>query len=162
MDKMVKKASDITECEECPLLGNDCSGGWTSSSSGTPIEPPCCSWNDDTEVYAGMYDCDYREPSLQEIKWAQEEYDKRENKIKEEKHKIEIERLRNKVRVLTGCEYKHIELRQTPSICSDWLCPYCHTWQRVGSESWHDGIGKAWCSTCNHIMVYCSELERNM
>ena len=81
MDKTTKKASDITECEECPLFGNDCTGGWTSSPSGTPIEPPCCSWNDDTEVYVGMYE--YRELSLQEIKWAQEEYDKRENKIKE-------------------------------------------------------------------------------
>ena len=56
MDKMTKKASDITGCEDCPLLGNDCVGGWTSSPSGTPIEPPCCSWNDDTEVYAGMYE----------------------------------------------------------------------------------------------------------
>ena len=56
MDKMTKKASDITGCEDCPLLGNDCVGGWTSSPSGTPIEPPRCSWNDDTEVYAGMYE----------------------------------------------------------------------------------------------------------
>ena len=157
MCKIIKKASDITECEDCPLFGNDCVGGWISSPSGTPIEPPCCSWNDDTEVYTGMYK--YKELSLQEIKWAQEEYNKRENKIKEEKHKIEIERLKNKVRKLTGNEYKHIEFRRGSSICKDWLCPYCHTRQKVGSEWWHDGIGEAWCSTCNHIMVYCGELE---
>ena len=28
-----KKASEITECEECPLYGNDCKGGWTSEEA---------------------------------------------------------------------------------------------------------------------------------
>ena len=49
-------ASDITDCAECPLYDHDCCGGWASSGSGTPIEPPCTSWNDDEEIYEGMYD----------------------------------------------------------------------------------------------------------
>lgn len=51
-------AKDIEDCDGCPLLDNDCVGGWTSGGGGEPIEPPCCSWNDDTLVYSGMYDRD--------------------------------------------------------------------------------------------------------
>ena len=43
-------AKDIEDCDSCPLKDHDCPGGWTSGGSGQPIEPPCCSWNDDTEV----------------------------------------------------------------------------------------------------------------
>lgn len=50
------KAKDINECEDCPLKDNDCPGGYTSGPTGKPIEPPCCSWNDDTDVSEGMYD----------------------------------------------------------------------------------------------------------
>ena len=50
-----KYAKDIHGCDECPLYKKDCSGGWTSSAAGTPIEPPCTSWNDDTLVYEDMY-----------------------------------------------------------------------------------------------------------
>lgn len=154
-----KKASEITECEECPLYGNDCIGGPKSTPGGVPIDPPCCSWNDDTEVYEGMYG-DYRDLSPQELKWAEEEYEKREAEKKAEKRKAERERLKEKVRTLTGGEYKHIELRYCGSICNEWLCPYCHTWRRVGSESWYGGIGEAWCNKCNRRMVYCGELEK--
>ena len=52
------KAKDIHDCNECPLYENECSGGWTSGAGGTPIEPPCCGWNDDDEIYDGMYDYD--------------------------------------------------------------------------------------------------------
>ena len=51
-----KLAKDITCCEECPLYKKDCPGGWTSNGSGNPIEPPCCSWDDDTLVFEGMYE----------------------------------------------------------------------------------------------------------
>ena len=53
MDK--KYAKDIHGCDECPLYKNDCPGGWTPSGGGTPVEPPCCSWNDDKLVFEGMY-----------------------------------------------------------------------------------------------------------
>lgn len=48
-------AKDIHDCDECPLLQHDCSGGWTSDGGGRPIEPPCTSWDDDTLVFKGMY-----------------------------------------------------------------------------------------------------------
>ena len=65
------KAKDISDCSECPLYQNDCVGGWTSGG-GIPIEPPCCSWNDDQEIYEGMYDVNY-EYSEQELKEIEEE-----------------------------------------------------------------------------------------
>lgn len=45
------KASEIEDCENCPLLKEEiCPGGMTYSPSGTPIEPPCCSFDDDTDL----------------------------------------------------------------------------------------------------------------
>jgi hypothetical protein len=49
------RAKDIHDCDECPLYEHDCKGGFTSDGNGNPIEPPCCSWNDDTVIYEGMY-----------------------------------------------------------------------------------------------------------
>lgn len=38
------------DCDNCPLKQNDiCSGGW-QCYGGEPIEPPCCSFNDDTDL----------------------------------------------------------------------------------------------------------------
>jgi len=50
-----KYAKDIKDCDDCPLLYNDCKGGWISDGSGMPIEPPCILWNGETLVYEGMY-----------------------------------------------------------------------------------------------------------
>ena len=44
-----KLAIDITDCSECPLE-NECSGKTIFT------EPPCASWNDDDEIYSGMFD----------------------------------------------------------------------------------------------------------
>lgn len=50
-------AKDIDDCSNCPLYKKDCVGGW-SNGNGTPIEPPCTSWNEDDLVWEGMYgDC---------------------------------------------------------------------------------------------------------
>lgn len=73
-------AKDIDDCSKCPLYENECPGGWTSGAGGNPIEPPCCSWNEDTKVYEGMYpEIDYSEQSM---KWIREETVKREQKEK--------------------------------------------------------------------------------
>ena len=56
MNDNVIYAKDITSCDNCPLYKKDCPGGMTSSPSGTPIDPPCCSWNDDDEIFEGMYE----------------------------------------------------------------------------------------------------------
>lgn len=49
-------AKDIEDCGNCPLYKKDCVGGWTAYPDGTPKEPPCCFWNDDDEIYEGMYE----------------------------------------------------------------------------------------------------------
>lgn len=87
------KAKDITDCSECPLYQKDCTGGWTSGGGGVSIEPPCCSWNVEEEIYEGMYDRDY-EYSEQELKWIEEERREKEVEEKKQKEKEEKERLR--------------------------------------------------------------------
>jgi len=54
-EDLIKKASEIEECEDCPLYKKDCPGGWTSDGTGQPIEPPCTSWNDDDEIYDAVF-----------------------------------------------------------------------------------------------------------
>ena len=49
------KAKDISGCDDCPLYGVDCKGGWTSDGMGNPIEPPCGMWDDEDEITEGMY-----------------------------------------------------------------------------------------------------------
>lgn len=48
-------AKDITGCENCPLYGKDCARNG-STPSGMSIDPPCASWKETDEIYAGMYD----------------------------------------------------------------------------------------------------------
>lgn len=69
MEDKVIYARDIDDCSNCPLYEKDCPGGWTSSGSGTPIEPPCTSWNSDEEIYEGMYDRNYRDYEYAEVSY---------------------------------------------------------------------------------------------
>lgn len=155
-----KKASEIEDCEDCPLYQSDCPGGWVGGPGGTPIEPPCCSWDGDEEIYEGMYaEIDY---SPQKLKWMQEDFERREAEKKKADKRAEVERLKERVWKLTGGPYRHIEMRYRGEICNDWLCPYCRTWRHIESESWHMGIGEAWCSKCGRRMVYCAELEKEL
>lgn len=153
----VKKASEISDCSECPLYQTDCPGGWTSDGAGRPVEPPCTSWNDDDEIYEGMYDYQPTEAELEE--WT--ETSKRlQAERKEYEHQYEIDCLRRTVRSLTGGEYRHIEFRHNGTAVYDWLCPYCHRWTFPGWESGHNGVLESWCNRCNRRMVYCFELEK--
>lgn len=44
-----KDLQNDKRCDNCPLLEEEvCSRGWTCYG-GEPIEPPCCSFNDDTD-----------------------------------------------------------------------------------------------------------------
>ena len=72
----------------------DCPGGWTGGPNG-PIEPPCCSWNGDEEIYEGMYQ--ERDYSPRELKWLQEEYDRKEAEKRETEHRARIEHLKEMV-----------------------------------------------------------------
>lgn len=38
------------ECEDCPLYSDMCRGGMTSNHNGEPVEPPCCNFDDDTDM----------------------------------------------------------------------------------------------------------------
>lgn len=75
------KASEIEDCENCPLLKEEiCPGGMTSSPSGTPIEPPCCSFDDDTDLdqwIEDYYDGQKRWEEYLDRKWEKEQEKKR-------------------------------------------------------------------------------------
>ncbi len=75
------KASEIEDCENCPLLAEEiCPGGMTSSPSGTPIEPLCCSFDDDTDLdqwISDYYDSQRRYEEYLDRKWKEEQEKKR-------------------------------------------------------------------------------------
>lgn len=138
----IKLAKEIDDCENCPLFHEDCAGGWTSSPAGTPIEPPCCNWNDDDEIYAGMYDRDY-DYSERELEWIKEDRIRKEKAEREERKQKYQDELRERVYRIS--KYGSSKLRQTPSICSDWWCHICNRWVHPAPESWSGGIGEATC-----------------
>ena len=107
MDEL-KIASEIEDCDDCPLYKMDCPGGWTGGPNG-PIEPPCCSWNGDEEIYEGMYR--ERDYSPEELKWLQEEYEQKKAEKREAEHRARIEHLKEVVLDITGKGYRHIETR---------------------------------------------------
>lgn len=152
-------AKDIEDCDSCPLKDHDCPGGWTSGGSGQPIEPPCCSWNDDTKVYVGMYDREYIY-SEQELKWIEEERQRKEEREREERHKRDVEEATN--RVYSISKYGNAKIRHCSygnSICHDWYCPRCHRWFWAGHESWHGGTGETTCNRCGEPLAYSSLLD---
>lgn len=55
MDDKVVYARDIHSSKECPIHKKDCQGT-KSTPSGVLIDPPCCYWDDDDEIYEGMYE----------------------------------------------------------------------------------------------------------
>jgi len=78
---------ELEDCEQCPLYKDLCPGGWTSSPSGNPIEPPCTNWKDDDdldELYDNAIASNLAHEEYLERKWAEEE---KRKKINEEKAK---------------------------------------------------------------------------
>ena len=67
MSRDIVLAKDIDDCSVCPLYKYDCAGGWTSDGGGSPIEPPCCSWDEDEEVYRGMYEYNHQNFNFKNI-----------------------------------------------------------------------------------------------
>lgn len=155
----VKIANEIEDCEECPLHGKDCPGGWTGGPN-SPIEPPCCSWNGDEEIYEGMYqEYDY---TPQELKWAQEEYERKAAEKRSAEHRARLEHLQMVVGGILEGPYLHIETKDAGELRDAWKCPYCRSWSRVNWPYSHDGVIEEWCNRCGKKMVYCRELEEEM
>lgn len=79
------KASEIEDCENCPLLKEEiCPGGMTSSPSGTPIEPPCCSFDDDTDL--DQWIDDYYDGQRRYEEYLDRKYEEEQKK----KHKADV------------------------------------------------------------------------
>lgn len=78
---------ELEDCEQCPFFNELCNGGWTSSPSGNPVEPPCTCWdgNDDLgELYNNAIDTIRRYEEAEDRRWEREQEDK---KKKEERNR---------------------------------------------------------------------------
>lgn len=75
------------DCSVCPFYNGPCPGGWKSSPSGTPIEPPCTGWDryDDDTTLDDIYD-DYERAQLAWERELDEEF-RIEQELKEKKEK---------------------------------------------------------------------------
>lgn len=98
------------DCDVCPLKDEFCNGG-VMCYGGEPIEPPCCSFNDDTilsEVYDNFFVVRYNFEKQQEEKERQLELKKqkseeRKKKLREYKHRnwdslLKIDFLKKKIK----------------------------------------------------------------
>lgn len=156
MEDEVIYARDIDDCSVCPLYEKDCPGGWTSSGSGTPIEPPCTSWNGDEEIYEGMYDRDYRDYEYAEVSYKEKQA--REQKAREKQHKEYLER-----RIAEYSNYENVKTRYVRECPDKWYCPRCHNWfYPNGCASPYrdrDGIETSICPICNTRLAHSYELD---
>lgn len=105
------KASEIEDCENCPLLKEEiCPGGMTSSPSGRPIEPPCCSFDGDTDLEQWIedyYDGQRRYEEYLDRKYEEEQKKKHKADVKKRKRnymkwycfdeKLEVKRARKRL-----------------------------------------------------------------
>lgn len=157
MDGDVVLAKDVQDCESCPLYKHDCIGGWTSDGNGNPVEPPCTSWNDDDEVYEGMYADSVYEPSEQELKWEREEAERTEQERKKKRKVEEREDARKLVSLVS--KYGNAKIRQTGELCDDWYCPHCRRWFHAWHESCHSGIVETSCNYCGEPLAHSYLLD---
>ena len=151
MDDEIKLAKDIDDCSNCPLYQNDCAGGWTSGGGGTPIEPPCCSWNGNDEIYKGMYDNDY-EPSEGDLEWIRKDIARKEQ---EKKEKRELEDKKEAKRLINSISrYGNAKVKQGGELCYNWYCPHCNRWVHANSEHCHNGITETSCNYCGENLAH--------
>ena len=155
MEDEVIYARDIDDCSVCPLYKKDCLGGWTSNGCGTPIEPPCCSWNGDEEIYEGMYDCDYRDYEYAEVSYKEKQV--REQEARERQHKEYLER-----RIAEYSNYGNVKIKPI-RLLDKWYCPRCHNWFYpngcVSPYRDRDGIETSTCPICNTKLAHSYELD---
>jgi hypothetical protein len=150
-------AKDIDDCSNCPLYEHDCSGGWTSGGGGIPIEPPCCSWNGEEEIYEGMYEYNTYEPTEAELKWEREYIAQKEKKQKEKREAEYKEECRQRVNKIS--RYGNAKIKDSGEICSYWYCPNCNRWFGAWHESWVGGVGETSCTRCGERLAHSYELD---
>lgn len=76
-----KEIAELEDCEKCPLYINEiCPGGFTSSPSGEPVEPPCCGFDDDTDL--DKWVSDYYERQKRYENYLDAKYKKEQEKLK--------------------------------------------------------------------------------
>lgn len=159
-EEKVIHASDITDCAECPLYDHDCCGGWSSNGCGTPIEPPCTSWNGDEEIYEGMYDR-YRDWKLEDIKQRTAELIRREQEDREKQQKNHKEYLER--RIAEYSKYDNAKTRYAGELLDKWYCPRCHNWfYPNGCASPYrdrDEIETSICPICDTKLAHSYELD---
>lgn len=149
-------AKDITDCDSCPIYKADCPGGYTSGGGGQPIEPPCCSWDDDTKVYVGMYSYE-RDYSPQEIAWCEERSKAKEEAERVARHKADVEEAMCRVREITGGG--NTPRRYGGEFCATWYCKRCNRWVYSGVESSSGGITTSYCPRCGDSFAHAWILD---
>lgn len=78
---LYKDLKETEDCSDCPLLKHEiCPGGW-ACYGGNPVEPPCCSFDDDTDLDKWVSDYYARQR-----RWEEAE-DRRIQKERERKEK---------------------------------------------------------------------------
>lgn len=160
MEDEVIYARDIDDCSVCPLYKKDCPGGWTSSGGGTPIEPPCSSWNGDEEIYEGMYDR-YSDWRLEDIKQRTKDTIRREQEEREKRQKDRKEYLER--RIAEYSNYGNVKTRYAGEFLDKWYCPRCHNWfypnGGMGATRLKEGIEFCWCPICDTRLAHSYELD---
>lgn len=151
-DDNIVLAKDIDDCSVCPLYKKDCKGGWTSGGGGEPIEPPCCSWNKNDEIYEGMYSNNTYEPSEQEIAWEKERSAEKEKCQKEKREAEEKEQTLKLLNQVT--RYGNAKIKQGGELCYNWYCPKCRRWFHAWHESCHGGITETNCNYCGETLAH--------
>jgi hypothetical protein len=149
-------AKDIDDCSNCPLYEYDCSGGWTSGGGGTPIEPPCCSWNGDEEIYEGMYDYEH-EPTEAELKWERERIAQKEREEREKREQQDKEDCRKRVYKIS--RYGNAKVKNNGELCYTWYCPNCRRWFHAWYESGIGGVVETSCNYCGEPLAHSSYLD---
>jgi hypothetical protein len=157
MNDNVIFAKAINDCENCPLYKHDCIGGYTSNGNGTPIEPPCCSWNENDEIFEGMYENNTYEPLEKELVWEREEQTKRERNQREKRIIKDKEDTLRQIKSIS--KYGNAKIRNSGELCWEWFCPRCNRWFHAWYESIHSGITETSCNHCGQTLAYSSLIE---
>ena len=153
-------ARDIDDCSVCPLYEKDCPGGWTSGGNGTPIEPPCCSWNGDEKIYEGMYGR-YGCWRFEDLNQITAELVRREQEEREKRQKDRKEHLQR--RIAEYSNYGNAKTRYVRDGFDAWYCPRCHNWFYLNGFAYpgrdKDRIETARCPICNTRLAHSYELD---